>query len=66
MSQPATKFQYEPQFIERSVAEQIALNRSAVGATEGGRLAQAVHPSRRERRGLFGRLQRRRGLEGVP
>ena len=65
MNHPASKIEYEPQFIERSVAEQIALNRSAVGAAEDDRLARAVHPSRWERRGLFGRLRRRRGLEEV-
>jgi hypothetical protein len=66
MHQAATKIEYQPQFIARDVAEQIALNRSAVGAAEDDLLADAVHPARWERRGLFGRLRRRRGLNEVP
>jgi hypothetical protein len=66
MSQRAARIEYEPGFIERSVAEQIALNRSAVGVAEDDRLGHAVHPARWERRGLFRRLRRRRGLDEVP
>jgi hypothetical protein len=65
MNHPATQIEYEPQFIERSVAEQLALNRSAVAAAEDDHLARAVHPSRWERRGLFRRLRRRRFIHGV-
>jgi hypothetical protein len=62
MSQTATRIDYQPELIGRSVAEQLALNRSVVAAAEDQRLEEAIHPTRRERRGLLGVLRRRPGL----
>ncbi len=66
MNQTAARIDYQPELIERSVAEQLALNRGVVAAAEDDRLAEAIHPTRWERRGLFRRLRRRAGLSQIP
>jgi hypothetical protein len=65
MSQTATRIDYQPELIGRSVAEQLALNRSVVAAAEDQRLEEAIHPTRWERRGLLGMLRRRPGLSQI-
>ena len=65
MNQTAARIDYQPELIERSVAEQLALNRSVVAAAEDDRLEEAIHPTRWERRGLLGLLRRRPGLSEI-
>ena len=59
MNQTAASIEYEPELIERSVAEQLALNRSVVAAADDEELRDHVHPARWERRGFLQRLRRR-------
>ena len=65
MNQPATQIATESPAFHRGIHEQMAMTRRAVAAGEDKPLRDAVHPSRWERRGLFGRLRRRRGLHEV-
>jgi hypothetical protein len=65
MNQPATQFEYEVEVVQRSVSEQLAMNRSVVLAAEDERLRAGLHPARWERRGPFGRLRPRPGLSQV-
>jgi len=62
MNQPATQIAAESPAFHRGISEQIAMTRSAVAAVEDKDLRDAVHPTRWERRGFFGRLRRRPGL----
>jgi len=64
MNQPATQTAHRPA-AERSVVEQLTLNRSIVAAAENAWLRQAVHPARWERRGLFRRLRRQPGFAEI-
>jgi hypothetical protein len=52
MSQTAARIAYQPELIERSVAEQLALNRRVVAAADDEGLRDHVHPTRWERRGF--------------
>jgi hypothetical protein len=65
MNQTAARIDYQPELIERSVAEQLALNRRVVAAADDEGLRDHVHPARWERRGLLRRLRRRTGLSKV-
>jgi hypothetical protein len=65
MNQPATQFEYEVEVVQRSIGEQLAMNRSVVLAAEDKRLRAGLHPARWERRGPFGRLRPRPGLKEV-
>ena len=65
MNQTAARIDYQPELIERSVAEQLALNRSVVAAADDEGLRDHVHPARWERRGFLQRLRRRAGLSKV-
>ncbi len=65
MNQTAARLDYQPELIERSVAEQLALNRSVVAAADDEGLRDHVHPARWERRGFLQRLRRRAGLSKV-
>ena len=62
MNKPATQNAYERDPADRSFLEQMALNRSVVGAAEDERLRDGVQSTKWERRGLFGRLRRRPDL----
>jgi hypothetical protein len=62
MNQPVTKIETESPAFHRGIQEQLAMTRHAVAAGEDKELLDAVHPTRWERRGFFGRLQRRAGL----
>jgi hypothetical protein len=62
MNQPATKIETESPAFHRGIHEQMAMTRSAVAAVEDKDLRDAVHPTRWERRGFFGRLRQRPGL----
>jgi hypothetical protein len=65
MSQTAARIAYQPELIERSVAEQLALNRRVVAAADDEGLRDHVHPTRWERRGFMQRLRRRTALSKV-
>ena len=65
MNQPATQLHTQSPAFHRGIHEQLAMTRSAVASCEDKQLRDAVHPARWERRGLFGRLRRRRGLHEV-
>jgi hypothetical protein len=65
MKQTAVRLDHRPEFIERSVAEQLALNRGVVAVAEDDRLKDAIHPARWERCGLFQRLRRRTRLSSL-
>jgi hypothetical protein len=65
MNQPATQIVRESPAFDRDIREQLALTRSAVSAGEDKQLQDAVHPTRWERRGFFGRLRPRAGLSEV-
>ena len=65
MNQPATQIVTESPAFHRGILEQLAMTRSAVSAGEDKRLRDAVHQTRWERRGFFGRLRRRPGLSEV-
>jgi hypothetical protein len=65
MNQTAARMDYQPELIERSVAEQLALNRDVVAAAENDRLQEAIHPTRWERRGFLRSLRRRTFLSKV-
>jgi hypothetical protein len=62
MNQPPNKIETESPAFHRGIHEQMAMTRSAVAAVEDKDLRDAVHPTRWERRGYFGRLRRRSGL----
>ena len=62
MNQPATRLADESPAFHRGIHEQMAMTRSAVAAVEDKDLKDAVHATRWERRGFFGRLRRRPGL----
>jgi len=62
MNQPATQIPNESPAFRRGIREQMEMTRSAVSAGEEKQLREAVHPTRWERRGFFGRLRRRAGL----
>jgi hypothetical protein len=62
MNQPATQFENESPAFDRGIHEQMAMTRRAVAAVEDKDLRDAVHPTRWERRGFFGRLRQRPGL----
>jgi hypothetical protein len=65
MNQTAARMDYQPQLIERSVAEQLALNRDVVAAADDEGFRDRVHPARWERHGFLRRLRRRTGLNKV-
>ena len=65
MNQPAAKIETESPAFRRGIHEQMAMTRSAVAAVEDKELRDAVHPTRWERRGFFGRLRQRPGLSEV-
>jgi hypothetical protein len=65
MNQPATQIVTQSPAFHRGIREQLAMTRSAVSAGEDKQLQDAVHPTRWERRGFFGRLRRRAGLSEV-
>ena len=65
MNQTAARIEYQPELIERSVAEQLALNRGVAAAAEDDRLQEAIHPTRWERRGFLRRLRRLTGLTRI-
>jgi hypothetical protein len=62
MNKTAARIDYQPELIERRVAEQLALNRRAVAAADDEGLRDHVHAARWERRGFLQRLRRQVGL----
>jgi hypothetical protein len=65
VNQTAARLDYQPEVIERSVGEQLTLNRSVVVAADDEGLRDHVHPARWERRGFLQRLRRRTGLSRI-
>jgi hypothetical protein len=65
MNQAAARIDNQHEFIERSVAEQLALNRAVVAAADDEGLRDRVYPMRWERRGCLQRLRRQSGISKV-
>jgi len=65
MSQTAARVDFQPEPVERSIAEQLALNRGVVAAADDEGLRDYVHPALWERLGPLRTLRRRSGLREV-